>query len=547
MFDSRRRSFKDIARTVIALGRRIPTLKAVVNDSEYAILSPDKISQEAVKSAIQTHVDETLANIPLHLFNTYDGKLYSHAELRDAFQASTQYDALLLLTTSQQILQHTGYIREIVRSYFEYAMLSHRWEGAEPLYADIQVQSNIYHMTNPSGITKLQNFCHVARARGFRWAWSDTCCIDKTSSAELQKSIASMFAWYRHSGLTIVYLADVSNSSPRALEQSLWFQRGWTLQELLAPRIIQFYLANWQPVVEHHYNHKAVDAVVDILVSATGIDKESLINFVPGVHQARLRISWAANRRTKEVEDVAYSLMGIFDLHLPVIYGEKEAAFGRLLTEIIGRSDDITLLDWVGRASSFNSCLPAHPDGFKIPALIPARTRDELTRLDENTARAYYERARAIFTKTRPTGPSYTHGKLSLSCIAYKVKTLKAHYDPRLNTPPYRFDIYADGLEPLCICTADRLEEIDEHIFSPHTYSLARVCDDETFGDSDNTHDNARTGLRALAQPFVAMLLRQTRGVGSWRRIPTTTSIITSIQQLQDIQNTPDITILHIS
>ncbi|KAI5989439.1 hypothetical protein EDC04DRAFT_2816433 [Pisolithus marmoratus] len=98
-------------------------------------------------------------------------------------------------------------------------------------------------MPPSGGVKKLQKFCLTASKRGYLWAWSDTCCIDKTSSAELQEAIGSMFGWYRRSHLTIVYLADVPESG--SFDSSQWFERGWTLQELLAPATVLFYTRNW--------------------------------------------------------------------------------------------------------------------------------------------------------------------------------------------------------------------------------------------------------------------------------------------------------------
>ncbi|KAI6120042.1 hypothetical protein EDD16DRAFT_1459035, partial [Pisolithus croceorrhizus] len=93
------------------------------------------------------------------------------------------------------------------------------------------------------GFGKLQAFCRVALELDYLWAWSDTCCIDKDSSAEVQETIGSMFAWYRKSALTIVHLSDVTDTA--SLRGSEWFRRGWTLQELLAPRNVVFYTENW--------------------------------------------------------------------------------------------------------------------------------------------------------------------------------------------------------------------------------------------------------------------------------------------------------------
>ncbi|KAH7908324.1 heterokaryon incompatibility protein-domain-containing protein, partial [Hygrophoropsis aurantiaca] len=273
---------------------------------------------------------------------------------------SEQYKALLLLTTPQLAQTQTLYIKEVVRKYFEYAMLSHRWEDEEPVFRDIQ--GDVYLMEEPAGVKKLQRFCRTAKTLGFQWAWSDTCCIDKDSSANLAECIASMFLWYRNSAITIVYLSDVNSSSGDALKGSLWFTRGWTLQELLAPRFIQFYKADWTLYFGgQEVNHKNVDRMLDLLETATGVDKKFIVNFSPGVENARARLRWAHKRKTLKEEDIAYSLMGIFDIQITVEYGVQARAFGRLLMEIVGRSGDITLFDWVGQGSRLNTCLPAHP------------------------------------------------------------------------------------------------------------------------------------------------------------------------------------------
>ncbi|KAI5996024.1 hypothetical protein F5J12DRAFT_725872, partial [Pisolithus orientalis] len=237
-----------------------------------------------------------------------------------------------------------------ISRYFRFVMLSHRWGQGEPSLRDIQGH-RIYDMTPSGGVKKLQNFCLTALKRGYLWAWCDTCCIDKESSAELQEAIGSMFGWYRRSALTIVYLADVPETGSFARSQ--WFGRGWTLQELLAPRTVLFYTRTWSLYKNiESSNHKTDAAVLEELARATGIASRFLTDFTPGLEEARSRLRWASSRRTTRPEDIAYSLFGTFNLHLPVLYGESaEFALGRLLVEVISRSGDISILDWVGEAS----------------------------------------------------------------------------------------------------------------------------------------------------------------------------------------------------
>ncbi|KAI6014968.1 hypothetical protein F5J12DRAFT_814978 [Pisolithus orientalis] len=232
-------------------------------------------------------------------------------------------------------------------------------------------------MSTDGGLGKLQAFCVAACERDFLWAWSDTCCIDKDSSAELQEAIGSMFAWYRRSALTIVYLADTPNTG--SFGSSEWFGRGWTLQELLAPPILLFFTQNWSLYKNlTSSNHKTDVTVLEELEKVTGIESRFLANFSPGVDDARSRLQWASKRSTTRPEDIAYSLFGIFNLHLPILYGESaENALGRLLAEITSQSGDISILDWIGEASSFHSCFPAHITSYQTPPSSPPLHAEE--------------------------------------------------------------------------------------------------------------------------------------------------------------------------
>ncbi|KAG1748488.1 uncharacterized protein EDB91DRAFT_1047851, partial [Suillus paluster] len=93
-----------------------------------------------------------------------------------------------------------------------WAILSHRWESKELLLHDVQ-DKVVYDLDPVGTAVKLQTFCKIARDAGHYWAWSNTCCIDQNNNVELQRSVNSMFVWYRQSALTIVYLSDVLPSA----------------------------------------------------------------------------------------------------------------------------------------------------------------------------------------------------------------------------------------------------------------------------------------------------------------------------------------------
>ncbi|KAG2356066.1 hypothetical protein BDR07DRAFT_1492391 [Suillus spraguei] len=272
-----------------------------------------------VDDAIQRAVWNELEYSPLRLLNT-----------------STEYKDLLSFATKHSDLQ-TGRIKDVVATYFRCVLLSHRWEETEALLHDIK-DKVVYELDGVGGIAKLQSFCKVARDAGYKWAWMDTCCIDKRSNTEVQELVNSMFDWYCHTALTIVYLCDVSPSSqPGALTRSVWNERGWTFQEFLAPKVVLFYQRDWSLYLgDRSLNHKESRAIMKELEDTTGIDTQALVTFCPGMSGAREKLQWASKRITTVQEDVAYSLFGIFGITLPVIYGErKQRALGRLLQEIV--------------------------------------------------------------------------------------------------------------------------------------------------------------------------------------------------------------------
>lgn len=217
-----------------------------------------------------------------------------------------------------------------------YAILSHRWQKNEVSFQDMS-RSDVEQL---EGYAKLSTACDKALKFGFLYLWMDTCCIDKSSSSELSEAINSMYTWYKAAMLCIVYLNDIHQDSwQEKLKESTWFTRGWTLQELIAPSEIIFVDKDWQII-------GMKNALNGILAQITGIDKDVLLTGNMGGISVATKMSWASKRQTTRPEDVAYSLMGIFDVNMPTIYGEGEKAFIRLQEEIMKRSNDQSIFVW---------------------------------------------------------------------------------------------------------------------------------------------------------------------------------------------------------
>ncbi|KAK2043679.1 HET-domain-containing protein, partial [Colletotrichum somersetense] len=235
---------------------------------------------------------------------------------------------------------------------YSYAILSHTWNSDEITFQDIR-SSGRRDVERRTGSSKLAKTCEIARQRGLQYAWVDSCCIDKSSSAELSEAINSMFAWYQHSKVCFAFLSDLppldSNDttsmesfpySEEAFRRCRWFTRGWTLQELIAPKDIEFFNSEWAQVC------RKADCL-DVLSSITGISYPVLQDSSNLRHTpVAVKMSWAASRKTKRIEDGAYSLLGIFDINMPMIYGEGHKAFRRLQEEIARETNDLSLFAW---------------------------------------------------------------------------------------------------------------------------------------------------------------------------------------------------------
>ncbi|KAJ1328918.1 HET domain-containing protein [Microdochium nivale] len=224
-----------------------------------------------------------------------------------------------------------------------YAILSHVWQQRQEVtYQEWLQPTN--EVRSKSGYRKICEACQKARDDAYEWIWVDTNCIDKTSSAELSEAVNSMHAWYRNAAVCYAFLEDVSPVSATASDPfagfraSRWHTRGWTLQELLAPRKVIFFAKDWSNMGTRDWLFKEIEAV-------TGINVEDCRREVKTASVAR-KMSWLARRKTTRIEDMAYCMLGLFNINMPLLYGEGGKAFIRLQEEIIKNTPDLTIFCW---------------------------------------------------------------------------------------------------------------------------------------------------------------------------------------------------------
>jgi len=334
----------------------------------------DDASTGCGDSSTPQEIQAEIYNFERHAFNDIPIRLIHVPTMK---LVGREFVVEYLHNEVEAYLRCHGQLAEFKPSMFgKYAVLSHRWlpETEEVSKDDFEsiMQGNNAQLLEMKkrGWEKLKHFCRLAADRGIDFTWADTCCIDKTSSVELDESIRSMFRWYRNSALCIIYLAQ-THTLDDALTQDAdnhdeWFSRGWTLQELLAPDCLKLFGADWNELMTSEVNDKK-SSLVQFISNVTGISAEDLADFKPGPFSIDKRMCWAAKRRTKRVEDVAYSLMGIFGVSFSVAYGEgASSAFCRLIEAIILAGADGTVLNWAGPSAQHHVSryIPVSPASY---------------------------------------------------------------------------------------------------------------------------------------------------------------------------------------
>ena len=588
-------------------------------------------------------------NMPLRLVDTYTGLIFDTYEIVSQLKMRSEYKAKLDTAISEAKglavpIANLDFpserpmfseLDDFIAEFLAFVMFSHRWGRREPLLEDVQaVSCGIYYMDKEileketkakkgeeeeehvkvhpfskeklcdllAGIQKLQEFCCVAAKCGFRWAWSDTCCINKKDYGELSESLNSMFLWYRSSYLTVVYLGDAdeveegrlpavedgdrepwyedteiialsnsfkpqapSDTSPtmpqmppyfslheRLLDERfpqlrtmqpdaqvegpslrdyldrlfpdvnecktkgiyrklpVWVTRGWTLQETLASKRLRFYSKQWTLLEEANDDHtddaeekitissfkcraRLVDhrknsIWCDALERTTGIPHTDLIGFKVGTRDVQTRLSWMSKRTTTKVEDMSYCLLGIFGISLPVLYGEGCRAFLRLQDEIMKHTGDMSLFNWSGRGSSFNSFLADNPKCFELPDLPKL-----IIKSSGSILRAFLEAFRAlcagvwmgvthlirrltiwikkIFESPLP-GHALVNGELSLPLFEHRVRCCEPVERSEAGDRYFHYKLEAEGLKDTRVTFASKISNLETH---PKQYYVCRL------------------------------------------------------------------------
>ena len=258
-----------------------------------------------------------------------------------------------------------------------YAVLSHTWEPGLPRYSEFATGAK--NAASGPGSTLVRRACDAARQLGYQYIWAESFCVDASSVAEVSEAVNSAYRWLQGAAACLVYLADLPSGDvdDDAWRQCKWWTRAWTLSELLAPSMVRFYDSDW-----HFRGTKCSPPLLGLISHITTISEHVLRDgsLVPQVSVAK-RMSWAANRKVSRVEDWAYSLLGIFGVHMQAIYGEGIASFLRLQDEILKNTRDMSLLAWEAQPDDdrpFRGLLASSPVEFARFTSCPPKWTEPL-------------------------------------------------------------------------------------------------------------------------------------------------------------------------
>ncbi|KAK0380945.1 hypothetical protein CLIM01_01701 [Colletotrichum limetticola] len=335
----------------------------------------------------------------------------------------------------------------------EYAILSHTWGSDEVTFRSFQAlglasdtapgpgsgsADAADQIRSTNGFRKIRDAANLAKSHRHRYLWADTCCIDKTSSAELSESINSMYRWYEKAAICYAFLSDVepvSAQSPFAKDSSFqnsrWFTRGWTLQELIAPKTVEFYAGDWSYI----NTKQSRNVFCQLLARITGIDEQVLsgTSFLSDISVAN-KMRWAGHRQTTRPEDKAYCLIGLFKVNMPLLYGEGDRAFTRLQEEILKESDDQSLFLWgmpedVQPSDDLFGLLASSPSSFSrvdfdhVRPLPPSESQDSAPTSVTNQGL----RTNILLIPRQPDGDEYY---ALLDCIVSKADSSSEEMSP---------------------------------------------------------------------------------------------------------------------
>ncbi|THU89808.1 HET-domain-containing protein [Dendrothele bispora CBS 962.96] len=300
-----------------------------------------------------------------------------------------------------------------------YAILSHTWGEQEVTFQDIQTPKEA--RKKKEGYAKLQGACAHARRYQFDYIWIDTCCIDKESSTELSEALNSMYKYYQGGQVCYAYLSDVKycedpNPIGSSFRRSKWFTRGWTLQELLAPPVVVFLGEEWKEI-------GSKSSLRSLITAITGIPSRVLLSSDYRNISIAQKMSWAAWRNTKRIEDRAYSLMGLFGVNMPPIYGEGgEKAFLRLQQEIIRSSSDRSIFAWSVQSNEHEECngrglLARSPSDFRASGEVGI---SDIGEVDERTSYSMTNNGLHIHLPFRNSGDHSDLHQAYLHCRSEK-------------------------------------------------------------------------------------------------------------------------------
>ncbi|KAI6030212.1 hypothetical protein EDC04DRAFT_104815 [Pisolithus marmoratus] len=538
----------------------------VIEQSHYSAvrqLRKNYISPSETKAVIDATIGRILNSCPLVVIDVATGCLCDGPERIRVFKAGTTFKKLVSSMTRE--LDDERILR-VVESFFAYVMFSHAWQGNEPLYQDVKEAKSVWNLPDTPLNDKLRNFCKETRRLGHNWAWSDTCCIDKTTSSILNQSLTSMYKWYADSAVTIVFLAGVAHPTKLGdLTRSVWMTRAWTLQELLAPKVMFFCDSEWKPYLgDAGPNHKESPEIMQELADAIKTTHGTIVRFSPDNLSVREKLRLASTRNATVEEDVAYSLIGIFQSDIRPHYGEGADAIGHLLEETVARSGEATVLAWSGKSSSYNSCLPASISVYsQTPYNPPSLEGEEMeTCITELRGKLSEREALSIHSQINSLPHArFATRRLYLPCIVFSVRRLGIQELHGGNEKLYRARV--SGLGNVEFTTVDDLPLHKPHKFvfvhpwiryiqgpsdgvawgsdseSDTESDLGSDCDvesDEVASSSPlhaipspevDDYTQALEMIARLGQPFNALLLVQ-QAIGEYKRVAAEREIVVS-------------------